>query len=274
MRTPPPIATLKSVAEKVELVESLLQMEYTGRLIQQASDSVAAGVHPTDAFYHNLKTKLSPLKKTSSEFKLLEKYVQQTHGKTHKHYELSIAVAFKCKREGEKDCYSKYQGLHNRRLLWHGSRVTNWPGILKQGLRIAPPEAPVTGYMFGKGVYFADSVSKSANYCAASSNYPTGLLALAEVALGSMHECKAADSNLPKTMQKGKHSTFGIGRQMPDKADVVTLDNGTIVPCGKIGPSGVVDTSLEYNEFIVYNTEQVHMKYLIQLDFKFRGRAF
>lgn len=30
------------------------------------------------------------------------------------------------------------------------------PGILKQGLRIAPPEAPVTGYMFGKGVYFAD----------------------------------------------------------------------------------------------------------------------
>ena len=29
-------------------------------------------------------------------------------------------------------------------------------GILSQGLRIAPPEAPVTGYMFGKGVYFAD----------------------------------------------------------------------------------------------------------------------
>jgi hypothetical protein len=29
-------------------------------------------------------------------------------------------------------------------------------GILKQGLRIAPPEAPVSGYMFGKGVYFAD----------------------------------------------------------------------------------------------------------------------
>ena len=37
--------------------------------------------------------------------------------------------------------------------------------LLLQGLRIAPPEAPVTGYMFGKGVYFADMVSKSANYC-------------------------------------------------------------------------------------------------------------
>ena len=28
-------------------------------------------------------------------------------------------------------------------LLWHGSRMTNWVGILSQGLRIAPPEAPV-----------------------------------------------------------------------------------------------------------------------------------
>jgi hypothetical protein len=37
-------------------------------------------------------------------------------------------------------------------------------GILSQGLRIAPPEAPSIGYMFGKGVYFADMVSKSANY--------------------------------------------------------------------------------------------------------------
>jgi poly [ADP-ribose] polymerase 2/3/4 len=25
-------------------------------------------------------------------------------------------------------------------LLWHGSRSTNFAGILKQGLRIAPPE--------------------------------------------------------------------------------------------------------------------------------------
>lgn len=28
----------------------------------------------------------------------------------------------------------------DRMLLWHGSRSTNFAGILKQGLRIAPPE--------------------------------------------------------------------------------------------------------------------------------------
>lgn len=43
-----------------------------------------------------------------------------------------------------------------------------------------------TGYMFGKGVYFADMVSKSANYCHTSQSEPVGLLLLAEVALGNM----------------------------------------------------------------------------------------
>jgi hypothetical protein len=49
------------------------------------------------------------------------------------------------------------------------------------GLRIAPPEAPVTGYMFGKGVYFADMFSKSANYCYASEASRSGVLLLCEV---------------------------------------------------------------------------------------------
>ena len=43
-----------------------------------------------------------------------------------------------------------------------------------------------TGYMFGKGVYFADMVSKSANYCRVSKSEPVGLLMLCEVALGNM----------------------------------------------------------------------------------------
>jgi len=60
-------------------------------------------------------------------------------------------------------------------------------GILSQGMRIAPPEAPVTGYMFGKGVYFADMVTKSGNYCFASRENNIGLMLLCEVALGSMN---------------------------------------------------------------------------------------
>ncbi len=43
-----------------------------------------------------------------------------------------------------------------------------------------------TGYMFGKGIYFADMVSKSANYCKTSKKDNIGLLLLCDVALGNM----------------------------------------------------------------------------------------
>ena len=66
------------------------------------------------------------------------------------------------------------------------AKIINFLKKISQGLRIAPPEAPVTGYMFGKGVYFADMVSKSANYCNTTRSNNTGLLLLCDVALGNM----------------------------------------------------------------------------------------
>lgn len=80
----------------------------------------------------------------------------------------------------------------------------------QSGFIIAPPEAPVTGYMFGKGVYFADMSSKSANYCCTSRDSSTGILLLCEVALGEMNEKLHSDyyaGNLPP----GKSSTKGMG---------------------------------------------------------------
>ena len=109
-------------------------------------------------------------------------------------------------------------------MLWHGSRTTNYAGILSQGLRIAPPEAPVTGYMFGKGVYFADMVSKSANYCCTSYEKPRGLALLAEVALGEMYERTAAE--YIEKLPKGFHSCKGIGKTEPNPKDELVLENG------------------------------------------------
>lgn len=54
-----------------------------------------------------------------------------------------IFQIFKIVREGENQRYRPFKDMHNRQLLWHGSRATNYAGILSQGLRIAPPEAPV-----------------------------------------------------------------------------------------------------------------------------------
>ena len=54
----------------------------------------------------------------------------------------TILQVFKVIRDGEEDRLKVKKGLGNCKLLWHGSRVTNFAGILSQGLRIAPPEAP------------------------------------------------------------------------------------------------------------------------------------
>lgn len=70
--------------------------------------------------------------------------IQHTHGRTHRNFSLDVQQVYEINREGEE---TAFKDVGNRQLLWHGSRLTNWVGILSQGLRIAPPEAPVTGYM-------------------------------------------------------------------------------------------------------------------------------
>lgn len=76
-------------------------------------------------------------------------------------------------------------------LLWHGSKLENFMGILAHGMKIAPPTAAVTGHAFGRGIYFGDSFEKSwsyANYDHSNKKYK--FLLLCEVALGNMLELK------------------------------------------------------------------------------------
>jgi poly [ADP-ribose] polymerase len=101
--------------------------------------------------------------------------------------------------------------LGNKKLLWHGSRFSNFVGILSQGLRIAPPEAPSTGYLFGKGVYFADIIQKSWPYACPNLSNNVGIYILATVALGNTRELKNIDYNAAN-LPVGKNSTHAIGR--------------------------------------------------------------
>ena len=173
---------------------------------------------------------------------------------------------FKVNREVEANRFKKEIGGIN--LLWHGSRMSNFVGILSQGLRIAPPEAPVTGYMFGKGIYFADMVSKSANYCYASSSDNIGLLLLCRVALGECNKKYNADINAGN-LPHGKSSTMGIGRISPESNDAVKF-KGMNVPSGKPIKNEDRSCTLIYNEFIVYDISQVIIEYLIQCKFIYK----
>ena len=155
---------------------------------------------------------INPIDPKSDQYALVQRYITNTHASTHSSYKLILEDLFSLDRESDTKRFTKDIG--NNWLLWHGSRLTNYVGILSQGLRIAPPEAPVTGYMFGKGVYFADMVSKSANYCFTNPTNNTGLMILCEVALGDMNEKYYADY-YADLLPVGKSSTKGVGRTAP-----------------------------------------------------------
>ncbi|KAJ4822115.1 Poly [ADP-ribose] polymerase 1 [Turnera subulata] len=244
---------------KVKMLEALQDIELASRIVGFDADSDDS----LDDKYKKLRCNVAPLPHDSDDYQLIEKYLLTTHAPTHTEWSLELEEVFSLEREGEFDKFAPYRDkLKNKMLLWHGSRLTNFVGILSQGLRIAPPEAPATGYMFGKGIYFADLVSKSAQYCFTDKKNPVGLMLLSEVALGEIYELKNA-MYMDKP-PRGKHSTKGLGKQVPQESEFVKWRNDVVVPCGKPVPSKVRASELMYNEYIVYNTAQVKMQYLLK----------
>lgn len=120
--------------------------------MKEAKSGPKSDVHPLDRQYAGLNmSEMTALNPKSTEFIELSDYLHKTRGQTHS-FKYKIEDIFRIRREGEFDRFenSQYGKMSaDRRLLWHGSRSTNFGGILSQGLRIAPPESPVSGYMFG-----------------------------------------------------------------------------------------------------------------------------
>jgi poly [ADP-ribose] polymerase len=144
----PVIDTAAQVQQHMKTMEALLEMETAAKIIQLEQPS-STGI--LDSCFAKLHIDMSHLAADSPTFKTLDLYLQRTLASTHKaKYDLAIVDAFAVSRHSECDRFEPWLDLHNHQLLWHGSRVSNFVGILSQGLRIAPPEAPVTGYMFGK----------------------------------------------------------------------------------------------------------------------------
>jgi len=257
------LQTPNELKQELELLEALSGAELANELLEEDKPSVKI-VNPSDRNYERLNCEMVPLDETSSEYKLIETYLTNTHGVTHDDYKLKLVNVLKIERRGEGDGFRS--DLPNQHLLWHGSPVTNWVGILLKGLRIAPPEAPVTGYMFGKGVYGANSISKSANYCRSRDR---GFLTLAQFALGEMQKRTEFDYDA-STLPDGIHSTHGVGEYEPLKKGekkIILDGQEVIVPCGKLTKKKNFNGSLKYDEFIVYHQNQTLLRFLVEVEF-------
>lgn len=116
------------------MLDSLMELEVAYNLMKVKDEDKGKEkeMHPLDLQYSKLKTQISVLDRESEEFGHLQAYVKNTHAETHQQYSLDIVEVFKVERHDEKKRHKVLDKWKNRHLLWHGSRVTNYPGILSQ----------------------------------------------------------------------------------------------------------------------------------------------
>ena len=119
----------------------------------------------------------------------------------------------------------------------------NYIGIMSEGLKLNP-KAPITGKMFGHGLYFAPRAKKSINYTSISGSY---------WAKGSNDQAFLAVFKVAYKNQK----------------DVMTWEP-YMSSLRNIRPHDALfahaGTSLVNDEIIVYDEHQVTLQYLIELE--------
>lgn len=137
------------------------------------------------------------------------------------------------------------------KLLYHGSRNENFLSILQTGLKIRPRGVQTTGSMFGDGIYGANKARKSIGYTSlrgsywASGSSNKAYLAIFEFATG--HEWRVLDNQ----SWSGWMSRINES-QVKAKG------------CDSVFARGGVD--LRNDEYIVYNSNQCTIRYLIELN--------
>jgi poly [ADP-ribose] polymerase len=252
---------------KMKQLETLLDILIASELLKEKEPLIQK--NPSDLNYQKMKVELVPLSSYTREFKLVQKFLSsgynpKTLGKT-----LSVVDIFKVDREGEKDRFEPFRTQRPRKLLWHGSRVCNFVGILSSGLRIAPPEAPASGYVFGKAIYLSDLVEKSAPYCCPDPETGIGLMLLCDTALGEPLLLNRPEyiTELPE----GKQSAKALARFQPDPTKEELGDDKVIVPIGAPTPTDLPDVFLDHAEYMVYDAAQVRIRYLVQVQFSKDG---
>ena len=282
-----PINTEAQLKAEMDLVETLGNMQISNEILKDTEypkDQQGNATHRLDAQMRALGLRETiPLGRKSVEFSHLESYLNHAKDGYCLSSDTEIQNIYRISRSEEIDRWIAggydAEGMKtkpvkdHRRLLWHGSRGCNFGGILSQGLRIAPPEAPANGKAFGKGIYLADRASKSAAYCDPWTSGQTGLLLLCETQLGDPayvrrdHEYNAADSMRKKGLISTKMAENPANEPLKwMDAGVANLElNGTLMPDHQIK---LPSASGNPNEYIVYDVAQIRIRYVFMLRWK------
>lgn len=220
----------ESKQETLQLMKDMLQVNGDAGSVLYDSEAGAK--------YDALKCKVAAVPRGSSVYKEIADHVVKSQVKFHG---IKVGEIFTLKRDGEHEVFTDH--IPDQRLLFHGSRIKNWVGILSRGILL--PKIVVSmgvnrtdaGWL-GNGIYFGDASCTSAFYTSPGKR-GTRYMAIARVALGKRKEYTKI--------------TYGI----------------TEPPAGYNSCHGVrcktgVSSQFADDEYVIYDGRQQRLEYLVE----------
>ncbi|XP_069323865.1 protein mono-ADP-ribosyltransferase PARP4 isoform X2 [Eulemur rufifrons] len=208
-------------------------------LVNVCETSLSKPNPPSLAKYRALRCKIEHVEQNTEEFFRVKKVVLQNNRSMSP---VDILEIFRVGRVNETTEFLSRLG--NVRPLLHGSAVRNAVGILSRGL-LLPKVVEDRGVKrtdignLGSGIYFSDSLSTSVKYAHPGETDGTRLLVVCDVALGKCMDLHKKDPSLTEA-PAGYDSVHGVSE------------------------AASVTTDFEDDEFVVYKTNQVKMKYVVK----------
>uniref|UniRef100_A0A8C7BSE6 Poly [ADP-ribose] polymerase n=1 Tax=Neovison vison TaxID=452646 RepID=A0A8C7BSE6_NEOVI len=194
---------------------------------------------PSLAKYQALRCKIEHVEQNTEEFfRVKEEVLQNNYSKG----PVDILQIFRVGKVNETTEFLNKFG--NVKSLLHGSPVQSFVGILSRGL-LLPKVVEDRGTKrtdignLGSGIYFSDSISTSTKYSHSGETDGTRLLVVCDVALGKCMDLNKKDFSLSEA-PPGYDSVHGVRA------------------------TATVTTDFEDDEFVVYKTNQIKMKYIIK----------
>ncbi|KAL2620807.1 hypothetical protein R1flu_001012 [Riccia fluitans] len=246
-------------------LETVRDISYVSRLIGDISGGTVDD--PISKCYKKMGCEMTALDREGEDFKMIEKYFTTTmdplkeadgrHAPAQE-YNCLIEDALMIKSKAAPS-FDQMKKMPNKILLWYGMRTSNLLACMSRGFEPAITEIPgMPGYCFGRGYYCSDAACKAAKYGFTAVNRADGFAVLAVVSLGK----RILEGTQPeKDVREYENSKKGIkilGKRTPDEEGFFKYKGDITVPCGPLKDSDVEGAIFDYNEYVVYDANQVN----------------
>jgi poly [ADP-ribose] polymerase len=246
------------VIDSILFVQELAQMLDSIRNVQVASVAFQSGTTP-DGLYASMHAEMVPCEK--EEMELITMLFNETISPVHSTRARIIdGLRITKSQQDMDDVHNVFGTTTDHRLLFHGSAMSSFMGIITEGIRIPAPHQVSNGSVLGLGAYFADCAYKSFQYTRCNKVGDIGYMVIAEVAVGKKEDCYYP---VYHPLPVGCESRMAHGVYSPS---FVYEESGVGCPIGPLTPNNSLLSSFQHNEYVIFSPHSYRFRYLVKVE--------